>query len=505
MGVILSIIRAVNRSVDTFNNFIHGRWAPARGGVTFGDENPAHRGSNLGAFQASTADDVREAIDAAAGAFQSWRKTSIAERQRYVAAFLNLLRESREDIARIVTLENGKTIQESRAEVDSALVEGGYHLQQATGFFGPPSLKLRRASQPGEMTTWVKLEPLGVVGIISPWNFPMNVMCRKTLPALLTGNTVVFKPATFTPWSGIYMARLFEQAGLPPGVFNCVTGLGSAIGNVLVEDPRVRAVSFTGSTAVGKQIQAKAAANLTRTQLELGGKNALIVMGDADVALAVAAAVTAGFSNAGQWCTSTSRVLLHRKIATQFLDALVAIANAMIVGDGLDESTEMGPVAGPQQHKDVSAAIRRAVADGARIAAGADSSALPAGGYFVRPTVLTHVTQEMPAFRDEIFGPVLAVCEFESLDEALALANNSMYGLSSGIYTTSESTAAAYVDGIEAGLAHVNVHTGYKEPSLPFGGIKQSGAGLPENSETGLEFFVDRKAVYQRFSSGTKT
>ena len=160
------------------------------------------------------------------------------------------------------------------------------------------------------------------MGIISPWNFPMNVMCRKTLPALLTGNTVVFKPATFTPWSGVYMARLFEQAGLPPGVFNCVTGLGSAIGNVLVEDPRVRAVSFTGSTAVGKQIQAKAAANLTRTQLELGGKNALIVMDDADLGLAVAAAVTAGFSNAGQWCTSTSRVLLHRKITTPFLDAL---------------------------------------------------------------------------------------------------------------------------------------------------------------------------------------
>jgi alpha-ketoglutaric semialdehyde dehydrogenase len=512
MGAILSIIQAANRSVDTFNNFIRGQWVPSRGGETFGDENPAHRGSNLGAFQASTADDVRQAIDAAAEAFQSWRKTTVADRQRHVAAFLNLLRETREDIARIVTLENGKTIKESRAEVDSALVEGGYHLQQAAGFFDPPSLKLRRASrdQPGEseMKTWVKLEPVGVVGIISPWNFPMNVMCRKTLPALLTGNTVVFKPATFTPWSGVFMAGLFERAGLPPGVFNCVTGPGSSVGDVIVSDPRVRAVSFTGSTAVGKKIQAKAAANLTRTQLELGGKNALIVMDDADLALAVAAAVTAGFSNAGQWCTSTSRVLLHRKIATPFLEALVAIANAMIVGDGLTESTEMGPVAGPQQHKDVSAAIRQAVADGAVAAAGGgatSSPGLPPEGYFVRPTVLTHVTPEMPAFRDEIFGPVLAVCEFGSLDEAIALANNSIYGLSSAIYTTSESTAAAYVDGIEAGLAHVNVHTGYKEPSLPFGGIKQSGAGLPENSETGLEFFVDRKAVYQRFSSGTKT
>jgi alpha-ketoglutaric semialdehyde dehydrogenase len=481
---------------DIFNNFIRGQWTRSRHGATFGDENPAKRGSDLGAFQSSAADDVREAIDAAADAFRTWRRTSVADRQRYVAAFLNLLKDSREELARIVTLENGKTIRESRAEVDSALVEGGYHLQQAAGFFDQAGRKQTR-----ELTTWVKLEPVGVVGIISPWNFPMNVMCRKTLPALLTGNTVVFKPATFTPWSGIFMTRLFERAGLPPGVFNCVTGLGSSIGNSLVDDPRVRAVSFTGSTVVGRKIQARAAANLTRTQLELGGKNALIVMDDADLALALDAAITAGFSNAGQWCTSTSRVLLHRDVAARFLEKLAARADAMVVGDGLSESTDMGPVAGPQQHADVTTAIRQAVADGARIAAGANIAApsgLPSDGYFVRPTVLIGVTPEMPAFRDEIFGPVLAVCEFTSLDEALALANDSIYGLSSAIYTASAATAAAYVDGIEAGLAHVNVHTGYKEPSLPFGGIKQSGAGLPENSETGLEFFVDRKAVYER-------
>jgi aldehyde dehydrogenase (NAD+) len=344
----------------------------------------------------------------------------------------------------------------------------------------------------------VKLEPVGVVGIISPWNFPMNVMCRKTLPALLTGNTVVFKPATFTPWSGIYMARLFEKAGLPPGVFNCVTGLGSAIGNVMVDSPRIRAISFTGSTTVGKTIQARAAANLTRTQLELGGKNALIVMDDADVSLALDAAITAGFSNAGQWCTSTSRVLLQRNIAATFLASLSARADAMVVGDGLLESTDMGPVAGPKQYEDVSRAVRQATSEGAQLAAGADSSTLPTDGYFLRPTVLTNVTPRMGAFREEIFGPVLAVCEFDSLDEALDLANDSMYGLSSAIYTTDAATARVYIDSIEAGLAHVNVHTGYKEPSLPFGGIKQSGAGLPENSETGLEFFVDRKAVYER-------
>ncbi len=485
---------------DTHHNFIGGRWTPSRGGATFGDENPAHRGSTLGAFQSSTADDVREAIDAAADAFRSWRRTSVAERQRYVAAFLNLLNDARDEIARVVTLENGKTIRESRAEVDSALLEGGYHLEHVAGFFDAAARE-----SAGPLRTWVRLEPVGVAGIISPWNFPMNVMCRKTLPALLTGNTVVFKPATFTPWSGVYMTQLFERAGLPPGVFNCVTGLGASIGNAIIDDARVRAVSFTGSTAVGKQIQARAAANLTRTQLELGGKNALIVMDDADLALAIEAAITAGFSNAGQWCTSTSRVLLHRPIARTFLDALSARADRMVVGDGLSDSTDMGPVAGPQQHADVTAAVRQAIADGARVAAGADASSLPDEGYFVRPTVLTGVTQDMAAFRDEIFGPVLAVCEFSSIDEALALANQSVYGLSSAIYTSSQDTAAAYIDGIEAGLAHVNVHTGYKEPSLPFGGTKQSGAGLPENGETGLEFFLDRKAVYARLDRGTNT
>jgi aldehyde dehydrogenase (NAD+) len=481
----------VAEKVATFKNFVNGKWTASGNGATFEDENPALRGSNIGLFQSSTPQDASDAISAADSAFRSWRRTPVAERQQYIAEFLKLLKESREELARIVTLENGKTIRESRAEVDSALVEGNYHLHQVAAFYGhtgPGSFR--------EISTWVQYQPLGVVGVISPWNFPMNVMSRKTLPALLTGNTVVFKPASFTPWSGIFMTQLFEKAGLPAGVFNCITGLGSSVGNVIVEDPRVRAITFTGSTAVGKKIQVKGSANLTRMQLELGGKNALIVMNDADLGEAVGAAVTAGFSNAGQWCTSTSRVLLDRNIATPFLQALTARCQKMAVGDGLSERADMGPVAGPQQFEDVSKAIRQAKADGARMIAGGEG--VDAAGYFIRPTVFTGVTTEMSAFRDEIFGPVLSVCEFGSLDEALELANNSIYGLSSAIYTKNLSNATKYIDGIEAGLAHVNVHTGYKEPSMPFGGVKQSGAGLPENSRTGLEFFVDQKAVYVR-------
>src|SRR5678816_3999888 len=274
---------------ETFNNFVGGRWKASRTGQTFENENPASTGSNLGFFQSSDADDVDEAIGEAERAFRTWRRTGVAQRQQYVAEFLRLLKESREEMARIVTLENGKTIKESRAEVDSALVEGTYHLNQVSAFYGHIGPGAFR-----DIQTWVQYEPLGVVGVISPWNFPMNVMSRKTLPALLTGNTVVFKPATFTPWSGIFMTQLFDRAGLPKGVFNCVTGLGSRIGNVIVEDPRVRAISFTGSTEVGKKIQVKCSANLTRTQLELGGKNALIVMDDANLNDALGAAVTAG-------------------------------------------------------------------------------------------------------------------------------------------------------------------------------------------------------------------
>jgi len=478
-------------NVETFKNFVNGKWAPSRDGATFGDENPALRGSNIASFPSSTPEDVREALDAADNAYRSWKRTPLAERQNYIAEFLRLLKASREDLARIVTLENGKTIKESRAEVDSALVEGSYHLNQVAAFSGH--------SGPGsfrDISTWVQYQPLGIAGIISPWNFPMNVMNRKALPALLTGNTVVFKPASFTPWSGVFMAQLLERAGLPAGVFNCVTGLGSRIGNVIVEDPRVRAISFTGSTEVGKKIQVKCSANLTRTQLELGGKNALIVMDDADLGEAVGAAAIAGFSNGGQWCTSTSRILLHKGIAKPFLEALTARCEKMNVGDGLLETTDMGPVAGPDQFRDNTKAIEQAKADGATMIAGAKP--VDQAGYFIRPTVFTNVKTTMPLFLDEIFGPVLAVCEFGSLDEAIELANNSIYGLSSAIFTKSLSNAKKYVDGIEAGLAHVNIHTGYKEPSMPFGGVKQSGAGLPENSQTGLEFFVDQKAVYVR-------
>jgi aldehyde dehydrogenase (NAD+) len=322
-------------------------------------------------------------------------------------------------------------------------------------------------------------------------------MCRKALSALLTGNTVVFKPASYTPWSGMFMAGLFGQAGLPAGVFNCVTGAGSRVGNALMDDARVRAISFTGSTAVGKVIQARAANHLQRTQLELGGKNALIVMSDADLDAAVDAVMTAGYACAGQWCTSTSRLLVQREVHDVLVDKIIERCEAMVVGESMDENSDMGPVAGESQYTGIRAAIDKAVEEGAHLRTGGPlEGELGAKGYFIRPTLFTGVTEAMELFTEEVFGPVLAVTAFESLDEAIRMANNSVYGLSSAMFTRDRSAAARYIDEIEAGMAHVNVHSGFKQPDLPFGGWKESGFGLPENSTTGLEFFVERKAVY---------
>jgi acyl-CoA reductase-like NAD-dependent aldehyde dehydrogenase len=482
----------VKTEAEVFGNYVGNKRTTSSNNATFDNEDPSHRGSVLASFQSSSPKDITAAVDVAAEAFLRWRRVSIDERQQMGARFVQLVREKQEELAVIVTKENGKTLKEARGEVQSAVQEGTYHVYQSSRFMG----HTLPAGTTG-YTGWVQFHPIGVVGIISPWNYPMNVMCRKTLPALLTGNTVVFKPATFTPWSALFMTQLFEEAGFPPGVFNCITGLGSAVGNALVDDPRVRAISFTGSTAIGKKIQERVAKNLTRTQLELGGKNALIVMKDADLSAAVDAAMTAGFACAGQWCTSTSRVLLQKEIHDRFLDMLGTRSEKMVVGDPLDEKTAMGPVAGPDQFKSISAAIDQAKTEGSRLVTGGCATGeLGEKGYFIRPTVFADVKPEMSAFREEIFGPVLAVTKFDTFEQAIQLANDSIYALSSSIYTKDIDAAHTYINEIEAGLAHVNVHSGLKLPALPFGGWKESGFGLPENSQTGLEFFVDRKAVY---------
>jgi len=473
-------------------DFIGGEWRSGIGGPALPDEDPSSRGSIIARFQASGPEDAQAAASAAQRAFPEWRGTRIEERQRLCARFVDLLRAGREELAVIVSRENGKTLKESRSEIDSALKEGEHAIDLIASFSGatlPP--------RTGSYLAYERYEPLGVVALICPWNFPVNTVCRKAMPAILAGNTVVFKPASFTPWSGIFLTELFERAGFPIGTFNCVTGAGSSLGNALIEDPRVKAISFTGSTEVGRRIQATAAKCMKRTQLEMGGKNSLIILADADLDATIDAALTAGFANAGQWCTATSRILVQESVYAEFRDALVARCEKLVVGNPLDEGTAMGPVAGPDQFRKISEAIARAKAEGGRmLAGGLPTDEAAKRGYFILPTLFDDVKPDMALFRDEVFGPVIALTRFKDMDEALRLANDSAYGLSSSIFTKDLPSAMRFVDGIEAGLVHVNLHTGVKDPGLPFGGWKESGFGPPEDGRAGLEYFQDLKAVY---------
>jgi aldehyde dehydrogenase (NAD+) len=473
-------------------NYVGGTWRAAADGALFPNENPARKGETLGFFPRSTAADADAAVRTAHEAFKTWRRSPLDERQRLVRAFIRRLEAGKEELARIVSLENGKTIRESRAEVDTALAEGRFHVDQCATFGGST---MPRSS--AGFLGWTEPCPVGVFALISPWNFPINIVNRKTLPALLTGNTVVFKPAEFTSWSADFLSRLFHDAGFPPGVFNCLHGQGRVAGMALVRHPLVRGISFTGSTAVGKIIQVEAGQRLCRTQLELGGKNAAIVMADADIDAALEAVMTAGFACAGQWCTSTSRVLLQKTIADEFTERLKARCEGLAVGDPLDEKTEMGPVAGPVQFQTITGFIDKAKQEGSRLITGdVCRGDLGERGYFIRPTLFDRVTPEMTIFREEVFGPVLSLSTFHALDEAMDMANAVEYGLSSAIFTRDLDAATRYVRDIESGLAHVNIHSGYKHPALPFGGWKNSGYGPPENGREGIEFFIDWKAVY---------
>jgi aldehyde dehydrogenase (NAD+) len=342
---------------------------------------------------------------------------------------------------------------------------------------------------------------LGPVGIITPWNFPFNVPGRKCTPALMAGNTVVLKPASLTPRTGLLFAEILAESGLPDGVINCVTGGGSRVGNAIVEDARIRAISFTGSTAVGRLIQSAAATRLIPTQLELGGKNPAIVMPDADLDLAVAEILKGAFACSGQWCTSTSRVIVLEEIAEALTDRLVSAIDGLTVGDGFDDNSLMGPVCGSKQKSDILGYVERGRAEGARLRTGGTplSGVQYDAGCYVAPTLFDQVTPEMMIARQEIFGPVLVVIAVRSFDEAVSVANDVAYGLSSSIFTRDLEAALTYMERSEVGLAHVNLMSALKEPQLPFGGVKDSGAGPPEAGSAGIEFFTEHKVCYVRY------
>jgi aldehyde dehydrogenase (NAD+) len=479
-----------------FENYIDGAWEALGHTNTFSQRNPADLQEVTGDWPAATEKDAIRAVEAAERAFPAWSALSPVKRAEYLKRVHRRLNESQDEIAAVLTRENGKTLAESKAEILSAVREMEFQIHEGLRMYG----ETIPSAQEGVFSYSVR-RPLGVVSIISPWNFPLNVPTRKLTPALMAGNTCVFKPASLTPQTGYLLARYYHEAGLPPGVLNFVTGSGSSVGSVFTTDPRIRAVSFTGSTDVGRRIARAAAENLIRTQLEMGGKNPIVVLEDATIEEAAASAVTAAYACAGQWCTSTSRAIVVESAYRRFVDAVTAGASDVVVGNGLDESADMGPVCGEAQLRSIVEYIQVGEREGAKIAVGGSrlSEGRLAQGCFVEPTVFVDVTPGMRIAQEEIFGPVLSVLRVKDLDEAVEVANRVQFGLSSSVYTTDLSRALTFLERTDVGLTHVNMMTAYKQPHLTFGGVKASGFGIPEAGKTGIEFFTEHKVAYVKY------
>ncbi len=481
---------------NVYKNYIGGQWTDSSDGMTFEQRNPADLEEVTGIWPASTRDDACKAVEAAKRAFPMWSSLSIYKRAEYLKKAYNNLVKNRESIAKIITFENGKTYPESLAEVDSGIREMDYQINEGLRMFG----QVAPSAMEG-VFAYSKRFPLGVVSIISPWNFPLNVPVRKGTPALIAGNTCVLKPSSLTPQAGLKFVEMYVDAGLPEGVLNFVTGAGSTVGDELITNPAIKAISFTGSTGVGRGIHEKAAKILAKTQLEMGGKNPAVVLADADLAQAAKAVVTATFACAGQWCTSTSRLIVVKEVAEKMKDLIFAEIQNYVVGNGMDPASTMGTVCGTEQAKNILNYIEIGKREGATLAIGGQR--LRGGAYengcFIQPTVFTNVTPNMTIAREEIFGPVLSIIEATDFEEAIKIANDVPFGLASSIFTTNLNKAMTFMEKTDVGLAHVNIMTAYKEPQLSFGGVKESGSGLPEAGSTGVEFFTKHKTVYIKY------
>ncbi len=476
-----------------YKNYVNGCWVDAAGGRTYEVRNPANWRNVLHSYPLSTNEDLSDAIDGAAKAQQAWKLLTTGERAAIFRRLPDLIRNNIDSLARIITDENGKLLSESMVEINSAIMELDFQIGEGERQMGIAT----DCCKPG-LIGFTRMEPIGVVSCITPWNFPFNVPFRKLIPALMAGNTAVMKSAAQTSAVGEAVTQLFAEAGLPNGVLQYVCGSGSDLSDTLVTHPAIRAVTFTGSTEVGRTIAKKAAETFTRTQLEMGGKNPMVVLGDCDMELAVTDAAIAAFSCAGQWCTATSRLIVTEDIADDLLTRLVEKAKALTLGVGTDKAATMGPVCGMNQVKEIMAHIEKAKAQGGRFIMGGNRIEDGDLGYgcFIEPTIIDGVTEAMDISQEEVFGPVLAVIRVKDYEEALSCANNVPYGLSSSIYTRDLEKALHFVEYSEVGMSHVNVHSAYKEPQFSFGGAKESGFGLPEAGSTGIQFFQEEKAIY---------
>jgi alpha-ketoglutaric semialdehyde dehydrogenase len=483
-------------SHPTFHNLIGGEWLPALSGKTILNLNPADHTDVVGAFPSSHADDVDLAVVAAKRAFSTWRLVPAPKRAEILVRAGLLLKERKERYARDMTREMGKVLAETRGDVQEAIDEAFYVAGEGRRLFGQTT--------PSELQNKFAMSvrmPVGVVGLITPWNFPMAIPSWKLFPALVCGNTSIIKPATDTPLSTYNLVQTLVDAGLPPGVVNVVSGSGSAVGAALVDHPGIRAISFTGSSQVGSHVAQRAAATFKPVSLEMGGKNAQIVLDDANLDLALEGALWGSFGTTGQRCTATSRILLQNNIANRFTAEFVARAKKLKVGNGLDESIEVGPQVNASQIETSRKYVEIALAEGAKLLTG--GHALTNGSYahgtFFEPTILGGVTPSMRIAREEVFGPVVSLIEFETFEQAIEIANSIDYGLSTSLYTKDVNRAFSAIRDLEAGITYINAPTIGAEVHLPFGGVKHTGNGHREGNGA-IDFFTTWKAVYVDYS-----
>ncbi len=482
---------------EQFKNFIDGKWRASGSGGTFENRNPANHDDLIGHFPSSHSADVDAAVEAAKKAFVSWRFVPAPKRGEMLYRVGELLRKRKEEIARGMTREMGKILKETRGDVQEGIDTAFYVAGEGRRLFG----ETVPSELPDKFAMSVRM-PIGVCALITPWNFPVAIPTWKMFPALLCGNTVILKPAEDTPHSAVKLVEILEEAGVPPGVVNLVHGRGEEAGAALVRHPDVKLVSFTGSAAVGREIASVCGQGLKRVSLELGGKNAQIVMEDADLNLAVEGALWGAFGTTGQRCTATSRIIVHRDVKKPLTDMLVVRAEKIKIGDGLDESVEMGPLINEAARGKVHRYIAVGKTEGARLLIGGSvyNEGACAKGCFYQPTIFDRVNPNMRIAQEEIFGPVLSIIEVENLEEAIAALNSTPYGLSSSIYTQDVGRAFRAMRDIEAGITYINGPTIGAEVHLPFGGVKDTGNGHREAGTTVYDIFSEWKSIYVDYS-----
>jgi alpha-ketoglutaric semialdehyde dehydrogenase len=495
MEPLIAAGRAVGDTVPHHGNLIGGAWMAASGDATYSIWNPARPGQCLGHFANSTPADVAAAVAAAAAAAADWASTPGPQRGAVLWRFAELLEESRSELARIITLEQGKALGEAGGEVGRAAAEGRFMAGEASRPIG----STYPSERPG-LSCHTVAEPLGVVATISPWNFPVVTPVRKIAPALAWGNTVVFKPASLTPWSAAYLMTLLKRAGVPPGVVNLVTGSGSVAGEALVHDSRVHGISFTGSTGVGTHIYEGAARRLARVQLELGGKNPAVVIDCDDLDGAAREIVAAAFLCSGQRCTAISRVIVCEAQADALEERILDHVSRIEVGNGLEPGTTMGPLVSHGQLRSVDAYVRRGVESGCDLltGGGALTQNPEQDGYYYAPTVFGQVPADSPLALEEIFGPVLPILRARRFEDAITIANSTRYGLAASLFTSRAGYIHDFAARVQAGMIHIN-HGTASQAHVPFGGVKESGQGAYSIGHTAREFYTNVKAVYVKW------